>query len=301
MKKSRIIIPISIVVGLITLVAIAAGIIRSGKILKVDISLVDKTTSDERTDESELIKPETVSTSEYSKDEKTDAVSSNSIFTQTTTRNNSITNSNAGSGETEKKPSQTSKPVSKTESESYSPNEIRSRIRILGAEIWEYDSACGVTPGVYWRNESNKTIKYIHFKLTPYNAVNDPVPCTIRGYSTVDCTVTGPIEHTDVGMYIEVPEYSFLERKYTGNMKFTSVDYDYKADSNGIPSYFDEELKEYHHLSAEEIERTGLLSIWSQLWYNSDIQTIRVEGIRIEYMDGEEFVIGKSQIKYASW
>lgn len=56
------------------------------------------------------------------------------------------------------------------------------------------DSVGGVSPSIGYRNNSGKTIKYIDFTMVPYNAVGDPVSCTIRGYSSAVGEVTGPIE-----------------------------------------------------------------------------------------------------------
>ena len=61
------------------------------------------------------------------------------------------------------------------------------------------DSVGGVDPYVGVRNNSGKDIKYITMEMTPFNRVNDPVTCTIRGYSTTTCTATGPFE-PDVGI-----------------------------------------------------------------------------------------------------
>ena len=45
------------------------------------------------------------------------------------------------------------------------------------------DAFDGVSPTVCFRNNSNKTIKYVTFTLVPLNAVGDRTSCTISGRS----------------------------------------------------------------------------------------------------------------------
>ena len=65
-------------------------------------------------------------------------------------------------------------------------------IRIYSQPEPEINSADGVSFYLYWNNHSDKAIKYIHFYVTPYNRVNDPLKCDITGDSNVDCYETGP-------------------------------------------------------------------------------------------------------------
>ena len=58
------------------------------------------------------------------------------------------------------------------------------------------DAFDGVSPTVCFRNNSNKTIKYVTFTLVPLNAVGDRTSCTISGRSTVTAQVVGPIAPT---------------------------------------------------------------------------------------------------------
>ena len=51
-------------------------------------------------------------------------------------------------------------------------------------------------PTVCFRNNSNKTIKYVTFTLVPLNAVGDRTSCTISGRSAVTAQVVGPIAPT---------------------------------------------------------------------------------------------------------
>ena len=58
------------------------------------------------------------------------------------------------------------------------------------------DAFDGVSPTVCFRNNSNKTIKYVTFTLVPLNAVGDRTSCTISGRSAVTAQVVGPIAPT---------------------------------------------------------------------------------------------------------
>ncbi|MBE6664624.1 MAG: hypothetical protein E7603_00200 [Ruminococcaceae bacterium] len=71
---------------------------------------------------------------------------------------------------------------------------IRSVIEIYEVYVSKIDSAGGVNMGVAFTNKSDKTIKYIHFYVRPYNAVGDSQKCEIRGYSRFDAYITGPLE-----------------------------------------------------------------------------------------------------------
>lgn len=54
------------------------------------------------------------------------------------------------------------------------------------------NSVGGVDVGINWRNYCDKTVKYIRFTLTPYNAVDDAVYCTVTNKSTITLKDTGP-------------------------------------------------------------------------------------------------------------
>jgi len=54
--------------------------------------------------------------------------------------------------------------------------------------IWGND--CVKSPTLYYRNNTNKTIKYVDWYVTAYNRVGDPIP----GFSTQKLTAIGPTE-----------------------------------------------------------------------------------------------------------
>lgn len=58
----------------------------------------------------------------------------------------------------------------------------------------EINSVGGATVGFYAVNNSPKTIKYIYYSITPYNAVGDAQSDSISGLSTKNFKDTGPYE-----------------------------------------------------------------------------------------------------------
>ncbi len=80
--------------------------------------------------------------------------------------------------------------------------EVQNIIKVFDVSVANINSVGGVDMQIAWENTSNKTIKYIYFNVTAYNAVGDPVACDIRGYYTINGEVTGPIEPgTVIGNY----------------------------------------------------------------------------------------------------
>lgn len=71
---------------------------------------------------------------------------------------------------------------------------VRDIIEVYEVYVSDIDYAGGVDMGIAFTNTSDKTIKYIHFYVRPYNAVGDSLSCDIRGYSNFDAYVTGPLE-----------------------------------------------------------------------------------------------------------
>lgn len=65
-------------------------------------------------------------------------------------------------------------------------------ISISQVETFEPNSANGVSVAVHWTNTSDKVIKYAYFTIQAYNAVDDPVECTISHNSSITGIFTGP-------------------------------------------------------------------------------------------------------------
>lgn len=75
-------------------------------------------------------------------------------------------------------------------------------LRFVSMHNIKIDSAGGAVVKIYFNNSSKKTIKYISFNVTPYNAVGDVQRDSISGESTRWLKKTGPIEPMEKG-YVE--------------------------------------------------------------------------------------------------
>ena len=68
-----------------------------------------------------------------------------------------------------------------------------------GGKYWangQPDSAGGIDVRFFMRNNTEKTIKYMFFHLTPYNRVNDAVSSSIGHQNSQSLKFTGPFEPT---------------------------------------------------------------------------------------------------------
>lgn len=86
----------------------------------------------------------------------------------------------------------------------------------------EPNSAGGVDISIDFRNLSSKTIKYITFSVTPFNAVDDPVFSEIGSKSTVNLKFTGPVNPA-----ISKGEYSsaaWATVWYNSTIKYCKID-----------------------------------------------------------------------------
>jgi hypothetical protein len=70
---------------------------------------------------------------------------------------------------------------------------VDSIIQITKASPETPNSVGGVDITIAGKNKSNKTIKYITFKVVPYNAVGDIVSCSIKDTKRFNGKITGPI------------------------------------------------------------------------------------------------------------
>lgn len=73
------------------------------------------------------------------------------------------------------------------------------KIAITTAELSKPNSAAGCDYTFNYVNNSNKTIKYLFWEGTFYNAVNDIVSCEIRNYHTFRGKDTGPVAPGESG------------------------------------------------------------------------------------------------------
>ncbi len=119
-----------------------------------------------------------------------------------------------------------------------STKQAANRLQINYAKLQGPNSAGGCDYEFYYTNVSNKTIKYLHWTGTVYNAVGDLAHCTIRHYSTYTGRDTGPV----------------------------------KPDTQGGGT-------------------------WNCIVYNYSADTVKLNNIKIEYMDGTSATISSTDIR----
>ena len=83
----------------------------------------------------------------------------------------------------------------------WTEEELQSIVQVHDVYVDDVNSVGGVDMRISWTNTSDKTIKYIHFYVVPYNAVGDQMYCDIRDHSRFDAYVTGPCEPGHQGYY----------------------------------------------------------------------------------------------------
>ncbi len=74
-----------------------------------------------------------------------------------------------------------------------------AKLSINEAQLSSPNSAAGCDYTFTYTNNSKKTIKYLYWEGSFYNAVNDPVYCEIRDYGTFRGKDTGPVEPGEDG------------------------------------------------------------------------------------------------------
>ena len=102
--------------------------------------------------------------------------------------------------------------------------ELTHSIKITSAWLDRPNSAGGCDANVYYKNMSDKTIKYLYWEGYPMNAVGDRVGCDIRGFQTFRGKDTGPVKpgHSGGGCW-SCAWYNYSARK----LVLTSIDITY--------------------------------------------------------------------------
>lgn len=187
--------------------------------------------------------------------------------------------------------------------QAYSPQEVQSAIRILNIGIYRIDSVGGVEPQIYWRNESQKAIKYIHFYLEPYNAVNDKVSCQISGQSITDCNSTGPFEESPKSQIDALRKINIGQDKYyiydNDGSRWSPVLHSINEDKLTYTCWYD--ILQNHEITEENSKLISYSNVWNPVWYNNSVKSIKLCGIKIEYMDGTNMNINSTSVQYALW
>ena len=95
-------------------------------------------------------------------------------------------------------PERVSEPVVNAKQDSINRAErisaVKKTIKITSAYLSRPNSASGVDVYFYYKNMSDKTIKYLVWEGYPMNAVGDRVSCEIRGYRDYRGQDTGPVK-----------------------------------------------------------------------------------------------------------
>lgn len=161
------------------------------------------------------------------------------------------------------------------------------------------NSVGGVSPTLYYRNNSGKSIKYLEWYITAYNRVGDLAPDEITGNATKHLRVIGPIEpfqldrtptgdvHTNSSAS-DSPFYKYTNSGYwidnSGDLE--SVYQDKNGNFFISPDIFDSNKSIY--LTEDEITNALFTNYcdFDVAWYNSSIDYLIVNKVVITYMDG---------------
>lgn len=171
------------------------------------------------------------------------------------------------------------------------------------------NSVGGISPTVYYRNNSGKEIKYIYWYLTAYNAVGDSEK-SYNGETTIVARSVGPIKPFSVDINRPADSSPSTNKEAALDSPFrtyTAGHYHIAAgggqhliyhDKYGNPYSFNgtsilAKPSQYIYLSDDEISN-ALYTQWDRFeiaWYSSQIRSIRVRQAVVEYMDGTKEII----------
>ena len=176
------------------------------------------------------------------------------------------------------------------------------------------NSVGGISPTVYYRNNSGKEIKYIYWYLTAYNAVGDSEK-SYNGETTIVARSVGPIKPFSVDINRPADSSPSTNKEAALDSPFrtyTAGHYHIAAgggqhliyhDKYGNPYSFNgtsilAKPSQYIYLSDDEISN-ALYTQWDRFeiaWYSSQIRSIRVRQAVVEYMDGTKETIPESRV-----
>lgn len=187
----------------------------------------------------------------------------------------------------------------------------------------DMNSVGGVSPTIYYCNNSGKTIKYITWYMTPYNAVNDAVTCSVRGYSQVTGKTTGPINPMEIK--IDTSRKLYTNKKLNSDspfavsrstsycintsLKSTVTPYEF-VEADNFGNYFVEiydwstSKYSYIYLTDDEIQNYMYdynISMFENAWYNNTIRSFKVTKAVVEFMDGSKQTISENQLYGAKY
>ena len=146
------------------------------------------------------------------------------------------------------------------------------------------NSVGGVSPTIYYRNNTGQTLKYIDWYMIPYNAVNDPVKSEVGHYTYGQ--ETGPIE-----------PFSVNSSSYGKYAIVNGSRYSVQTDNYGCQYVVVNGNRVY--LTASEAN-DWVLDDWVSfdcMWYNNTVDHIVITKAVITYMNGSKQTISGSSIQ----
>lgn len=176
--------------------------------------------------------------------------------------------------------------------------EVKSIIALARAEISNINSADGVDISFYWRNNSDKQIKYITFRANVYNAVNDIISDDISGKDVFACKLTGPVEPFAEFLENAKSDFSYASDLYYNN---DSILLDDNLGLCYCGSDIDPQTGVRTRFAIPETDYDKLTwnTTFETVMYNPTAYYVNIDSIDIEYMDGSEVTLNSDEVLLA--
>lgn len=169
----------------------------------------------------------------------------------------------------------------------------------LGYVSYSKNSADGWTATLWYRNNTNKVIKYYDWYFTLYNRVGDPTEDEITHSSTVHLQIVGPSQPEDEIKEDISRSEGFLNYKYTtkyvshnGSLCPVKIDFD----GNYLIEDDPHDIHTDIYLTADELENRTLEKriSFKNAWYSAVFSYVRLQKVVVTYMDGTTETINGS-------
>ena len=166
-------------------------------------------------------------------------------------------------------------------------------------------------PVLYYRNNTNKTIKYIDWYVSARNRVGDK----ISGDAAKVLSTVGPVEpfqvlwnaNAPLNTRVELEDNSPFKRYRETNYKISIGDYQQSVYQDEYGNFFVQSNKYSGntgiYLTKDEVENAMYMQ-WCEFpdtwWFSNVIDHLNVDGVMITYMDGSIELISDVGSKYRS-
>lgn len=166
-------------------------------------------------------------------------------------------------------------------------------------------------PVLYYRNNTNKTIKYIDWYVSARNRVGDK----ISGNAEKFLNTVGPVEpfqvlwnaNAPLNTRVELEDSSPFKRYRETNYKISIGDYQQSVYQDEYGNFFVQSNKYSGntgiYLTEDEVENAMYMQ-WCEFpdtwWFSNVIDHLNVDGVMITYMDGSIELISDVGSKYRS-